>query len=116
MLDVLDALPSGFSLRGYLATETLVSATTIVVVLAAGAAGMLVIETRACVAVGVAISVMTIPVSACLGFAAGLGELSSLLSRLAVLGANIVMMLIGGLIVLAMQGGVARTSRGGSGR
>lgn len=102
-LDVVGALPDGFNLDEYSATQTHVTATTILVALGAGAAGMLAVETRASAAVGVAISVTTIPASAYLGVAIGVGDLSSSLSGLAVLAANIVTMLLGGSIVLAVQ-------------
>ena len=48
--------------------------TTILVALAAGVAGILAFETRAGAAVGVAISVTTIPASAYLGVSFGVGE------------------------------------------
>jgi len=103
VLKAFDALPTGFRLDEYSATQTHVSLTTVLVALAAGAAGMLAVETRASAAVGVAISVTTIPASAYLGVAIGLGELSSSLSGLAVLATNIAMMLIAGASVLAAQ-------------
>ena len=118
LLNVLDALPAGFTLDQYSATQTHVNATTILVALAAGVAGMLAVETRASAAVGVGISVTTIPASAYLGVAIGLGELSSSLSGLAVLTANITMMLLAGSTALAIQRRVAshanETSRSGS--
>lgn len=55
-------------------------AETILVALAAGVAGMLAVETRASMGVGVAISVTTIPAAAFLGVAAGIGELSKSLA------------------------------------
>jgi len=67
VLKAFDALPTGFRLDEYSATQTHVSLTTVLVALAAGAAGMLAVETRASAAVGVAISVTTIPASAYLG-------------------------------------------------
>ena len=54
-------------------------------------------------AVGIGISVTTIPASAYLGVAAGTGELGKSWSALGVLGANIAMMLLGGSIALAVQ-------------
>src|SRR5262249_3277861 len=103
LLDALDALPSGFALSEFTAAQTHVNATTILVALAAGVAGMLAVETRASSAVGVAISVTTIPATAYLGVAAGLGKFDSSLSALGVLAANIAMMLAGGSIALAIQ-------------
>jgi Domain of unknown function (DUF389) len=104
---VFDALAAGFTLDQFSAAQTHVNATTILVALAAGVAGMLAVETRASAAVGVGISVTTIPSSAYLGVAIGLGELSSSLSGLAVLAANIAMMLIAGSIALAIQRTIA---------
>ena len=102
-LDQLDILPRGFALDEFSAAQTHVNATTILVALAAGVAGMLAVETRASAAVGVAISVTTIPAVAYLGVALGIGELGKSLSALGVLGANVAMMLIGGSTALAVQ-------------
>jgi Domain of unknown function (DUF389) len=63
----------------------------------------LALETRASAAVGVAISVTTIPASAFLGVAAGIGELSDSLDALWVLFANVTMMLVGGSLTLIVQ-------------
>jgi hypothetical protein len=54
---------------------------------------MLALETRASSAVGVAISVTTIPASAYLGVAAGVKEVSKAFGALLVLGVNVVMLL-----------------------
>jgi uncharacterized hydrophobic protein (TIGR00271 family) len=107
LLDRFGALPAGFSLHEFSAAQTHVNATTILVALTAGVAGMLAVETRASAAVGVAISVTTIPAAAFLGVALGIGELDRSLSGLAVLGVNIVMMLVGGSITLAVQRALA---------
>jgi uncharacterized membrane protein len=71
--------------------------------LAAGVAGMLAVETRAGSAVGVAISVTTIPAVAYLGVAVGIGELDKAKSAVNVLLVNVAMMLLGGSIALAAQ-------------
>jgi uncharacterized hydrophobic protein (TIGR00271 family) len=102
-LDQLNLLPAGFSLHEFSAVQTHVNTTTILVALAAGVAGMLAVETRAGSAVGVAISVTTIPAVAYLGVALGMGELRTSLSALAVLAANVAMMLVGGSLALAIQ-------------
>jgi uncharacterized hydrophobic protein (TIGR00271 family) len=102
-------LPAGFSLTEIPTGQTHVNASTILVALAAGVAGMLAVETRASSAVGVAISVITIPAAAFLGVAVGIGDLDHSLSALAVLAANVAMMLIGGSSTLAVQR--TRTSR-----
>jgi uncharacterized hydrophobic protein (TIGR00271 family) len=102
-LDGFGLMPAGFSLHEYSAAQTHVNTTTILVAVTAGVAGMLAVETRASAAVGVAISVTTIPAAAFLGVALGIGELRNSLSALAVLGVNIAMMLIGGSATLALQ-------------
>jgi uncharacterized hydrophobic protein (TIGR00271 family) len=102
-LRLFDLLPAGFSLGEVPASQSHVNATTILVALSAGAAGMLAVETRASAAVGVAISVTTIPAAAYLGVALGTGELGGSVSALAVLAANIAMMLVGGSTALAVQ-------------
>jgi uncharacterized hydrophobic protein (TIGR00271 family) len=102
-LDRFELLPQGFSLQEFSAAQTHVNATTILVALAAGVAGMLAVETRTSSAVGVAISVTTIPAVAYLGVALGIGQLDTSLSALAVLAANVALMLIGGSLALATQ-------------
>jgi uncharacterized hydrophobic protein (TIGR00271 family) len=104
MLNLFGGLASGFSLQQHnIASQTSVSAETVLVALAAGIAGMLALETRASAAVGVAISVTTIPASAFLGVAAGIGQLSDSLGALWVLFANVTMMLVGGSLTLIVQ-------------
>ena len=103
VLDLLDLLPGGFSIGSVPAGQTHVGAETILVALAAGVVGMLAVETRASAAVGVAISVTTVPSVAYLGVAAGTGELRNSLSALSVLVVNVAMMLLGGSSVLAVQ-------------
>ena len=107
-LDGAGLLPASFHLTEFSAAETHVNTTTILVALTAGVAGMLAVETRASAAVGVAISVTTIPAAAYLGIALGIGEASKSLSALGVLGANIAMMLVGGSVALAVQRVFAR--------
>ena len=102
-VDVLGLLPDGFNLDEIPASQTHVHASTILVALSAGIAGMLAVETRASSAVGVAISVTTVPAVAYLGVAAGAGERGHTLSGLAVLSTNVAMMLIGGSAALALQ-------------
>jgi uncharacterized hydrophobic protein (TIGR00271 family) len=103
-LNLFDLLPAGFAVHETgLASQQHIEAETILVALAAGVAGMLAVETRASMGVGVAISVTTIPAAAFLGVAAGIGEFSKSLGALAVLGANIAMMLTGGSMALLVQ-------------
>jgi uncharacterized hydrophobic protein (TIGR00271 family) len=80
---------------------------TILVALAAGVAAMLSFETRAASAVGVAISVTTIPASALFGVSLGLGEVSVSWGAAAVLGVNVVLLLVSGVVTLAVQRGLA---------
>jgi uncharacterized hydrophobic protein (TIGR00271 family) len=76
---------------------------TVLVALAAGVAAMLSFETRAASAVGVAISVTTIPASALFGVSLGLGEVSVSWGAAGVLGVNVALLLISGTLTLAFQ-------------
>jgi uncharacterized hydrophobic protein (TIGR00271 family) len=80
-----------------------VNVATVGVALAAGVAGMLAFESRASFAVGVAISVTTIPAAAYMGVAAGLGQWSGSLGALSVLLVNLAMLLLSGTVTLAVQ-------------
>ncbi len=93
--------------RQFLASLSTVNISTPLVALAAGIAGILAFETRASSAVGVAISVTTIPASAYFGVAAGVGDASKALGALAVLGINIAMLLVGGSLTLLAQRAMA---------
>jgi uncharacterized hydrophobic protein (TIGR00271 family) len=109
LLDVTDWLPSGFAVgESALRGLTTVNSSTFIVALAAGAAGMLALETRASSAVGVAISVTTIPASAYLGVAAAVGEFDKATGAAAVLGVNVAMLTIGGTAALLVQRAFAR--------
>jgi uncharacterized hydrophobic protein (TIGR00271 family) len=104
LLSAFDLLPAGFALHETgIGAQQHVNAETISVALAAGLAGMLALETRASAGVGVAISVTTVPAAAFLGVAVGIGDLSKSLGALAVLAANVTMMLAGGSIALIAQ-------------
>jgi uncharacterized hydrophobic protein (TIGR00271 family) len=76
---------------------------TVLVALAAGVAAMLSFETRAAAAVGVAISVTTIPASALLGVAIGLGELSTAGGAAVVLAVNVTLLIVSGSLTLRAQ-------------
>jgi uncharacterized hydrophobic protein (TIGR00271 family) len=76
---------------------------TVLVALAAGVAAMLSFETRASTAVGVAISVTTIPASAYLGVALGSGDLSEGLGALLVLAVNVTLLIVSGTATLFVQ-------------
>lgn len=64
---------------------------------------MLALETRASAAVGVAVSVTTIPAAAYLGVAGGVGEIGTAIGALGVLGMNVLMMALGASGTLAVQ-------------
>ena len=113
LLDLVGLLPSSFEVgENALQGLTTINSSTVVVAFAAGVAGMLAIETRASAAVGVAISVTTIPASAYLGVAAGMGEIGKASGALAVLGTNVVMLLVGGSLTLVAQRALARRAGG----
>ena len=112
--DSLDLIPSAFSFErasSALGGLTEINDETIVVALAAGVAGMLALETRASSAVGVAISVTTIPAAAYLGVAAGLGELDKAVGAVGLLGMNVAMMVAGASITLVVQRALAARVR-----
>ena len=102
----LDLLPSGFDIHASstaLGGLTHVNNETIAVAFVAGIAGMLALETRASSSVGVAVSVTTIPASAYIGVATGVGEFDTVGGALGVLGTNILMMALGASSALAVQ-------------
>ena len=109
VLNSFDLLPKGFEVGhgGLLSGLSTVNIPTPLVALAAGVAGMLALETRASSAVGVAISVTTIPASAYLGVAVGVGVASKALGALLVLAINVAMLLVGGCVTLLMQRALA---------
>jgi hypothetical protein len=75
----------------------------VLVALAAGVAAMLAFETRASAAVGVAISVTTIPASAYIGVALGAGEAGAADGAAVVLAVNVAMLLLSGSATHAVQ-------------
>jgi uncharacterized hydrophobic protein (TIGR00271 family) len=112
ILEPLDLLPSDFEIgSSVLSGLTTVNVSTIGVALAAGVAGMLALETRASAAVGVGISITTIPAAAYLGVAAGLGEADEAWGALAVLGVNVAMLLVAGTLTLVLQRRLTDTER-----
>jgi uncharacterized hydrophobic protein (TIGR00271 family) len=110
VFNALDLLPKVIDLthQQFLAGLSTVNLSTPIVALVAGVAGMLALETRASSAVGVAISVTTIPASAYLGVAAGVGEVTKAAGALLVLGINVAMLLVGGCATLVAQRALAR--------
>ncbi len=73
------------------------------IALGAGVAAMLSFETRAATAVGVAISVTTVPASAFFGVACALSEWSEAWGAMVVLGINLTLLVVGGTITLWLQ-------------
>jgi uncharacterized hydrophobic protein (TIGR00271 family) len=107
--DRLGLIPSSFDIDStVLGSLTDVNNETIVVALAAGVAGMLALETRASSGVGVAVSVTTIPAAAYLGVAAALGETGEAMGALAVLSANVAMLVAAASGTLVLQRVLAR--------
>ena len=105
LLDLTGFLEDGFNVDqssiSELAAHTDYS--TVLVALAAGVAAMLSFETRASTAVGVAISVTTIPASAYLGVAFGSGDAAEGLGALLVLAVNVVLLIVSGTATLFVQ-------------
>jgi uncharacterized hydrophobic protein (TIGR00271 family) len=104
LLSWVDILPTGFTVeQSSLSTLAHTDYSTVLIALAAGVAAMLSFETRASAAVGVAISVTTIPASAYLGVAIGAGGISEALGALAVLLINVTLLIVSGSLTLAVQ-------------
>jgi uncharacterized hydrophobic protein (TIGR00271 family) len=99
-----DLLPAGFSVeQSSLSTLAHTDYSTVLIALAAGVAAMLSFETRASAAVGVAISVTTIPASAYLGVAIGAAGIGKALGALAVLVINVTLLIVSGTVTLYVQ-------------
>ena len=104
LLSLFGFLPDGFEVeQSSLSTLAKTDYTTVLVALAAGIAGMLSFETRASAAVGVAISVTTIPASAYLGVALGAGGIDHAFGALLVLALNVALMITSGTMTLIVQ-------------
>lgn len=76
---------------------------TVMIALGAGIAGILSFETRAASAVGVAISVTTVPASAYFGVALALGAAGRAWGSLLVLGINLACLVFGGTLTVTVQ-------------
>jgi uncharacterized hydrophobic protein (TIGR00271 family) len=114
LLNAFALLPSGFNVgESSLSGLTTVNSATIGVALAAGVAGMLALETRASAAVGVGISITTIPAAAYLGVAIGVREAHRIPGALAVLAVNVAMLLLAGSATLLVQRRLAARRRPG---
>ena len=81
---------------------------TVLIALVAGVAAMLSFETRASAAVGVAISVTTIPASAYWGVALGAGQAGGAVGALLVLAVNVFLLVVSGSATLWVQRRLAR--------
>ncbi|MCO5314807.1 MAG: DUF389 domain-containing protein [Solirubrobacterales bacterium] len=76
---------------------------TVMIALAAGVAAILTFETRTATAVGVAISVTTVPASAYFGVALAFGDQGRAWSALLVLGINLICLVVAGTLTIALQ-------------
>lgn len=104
LLRLFGLLPDGFEVeQSSLSTLATTDYSTVLVALAAGIAGMLSFETRASAAVGVAISVTTMPASAYLGVALGAGGIDHALGTLLVLALNVTLLIASGTATLLVQ-------------
>jgi uncharacterized hydrophobic protein (TIGR00271 family) len=100
----LDLLPHGFTVEeSSLSTLAKTDYSTVLIALAAGVAAMLSFETRTSSAVGVAISVTTMPASAYLGVAIGAGGAEQALGALVVLLINVSLLIVSGSLTLLLQ-------------
>ncbi len=97
-------LPDHFAVeQSSLSTLAKTDYSTVLIALAAGVAAMLSFETRASAAVGVAISVTTIPASAYLGVALGGGGIEHALGAAVVLAINVSLLIVSASLTLAVQ-------------
>jgi uncharacterized hydrophobic protein (TIGR00271 family) len=88
---------------GGLGTLTTTDITTVIVAFAAGVAGMLAFETRAAAAVGVAISVTTIPAIAYFAVAVVLDDFNDAWGALGVLVTNVFFLIAAGTLTVCIQ-------------
>jgi len=104
LLKVTGLLPDGFQVENSsLVNLAHTDYSTVLIALAAGVAAMLSFETKASAAVGVAISVTTIPASAYLGVAIGGGGIEHALGAAAVLAINVSLLIVSGTLTLLIQ-------------
>jgi uncharacterized hydrophobic protein (TIGR00271 family) len=104
LLNVSGILPDGFQVeQSSLNTLAHLDYSTVLVAAAAGIAAMLSFESGAAAAVGVAISVTTIPASAYLGVAIGGGGIDNALGAMAVLAVNVALLILTGSLTLLVQ-------------
>jgi len=104
LLKLTGLLPDGFRVEdSSLHNLVHLDYSTVLVAAAAGIAAMLSFETGAAAAVGVAISVTTMPASAYLGVAIGGGGIEQALGAIVVLVVNIALLLLTGSLTLLVQ-------------
>jgi uncharacterized hydrophobic protein (TIGR00271 family) len=97
-------LPDGFQVEhSSLHTLAHLDYSTVLVAAAAGVAAMLSFESGAAAAVGVAISVTTIPASAYLGVAIGGGGIGQATGAIVVLAVNVALLIVTGSLTLLVQ-------------
>jgi uncharacterized hydrophobic protein (TIGR00271 family) len=101
---VANLLPAGYELS-QTTVQSLATYNVMIVIiaLAAGVAGMFAFETKAGAAVGVAISVTTIPATAYAGASIGLQQATHAQEALVMLMVNVIMLLLGATTGLAVQ-------------
>jgi uncharacterized hydrophobic protein (TIGR00271 family) len=104
LLKITGFLPDGFEVENSsLVNLAHTDYSTVLIALAAGVAAMLSFETKASAAVGVAISVTTIPASAYLGVAIGGGGIEHAMGAAAVLAINVSLLIVSGSLTLLIQ-------------
>jgi uncharacterized hydrophobic protein (TIGR00271 family) len=104
LLKATGLLPDGFEVEHSSLTNLAhTDYSTVLIALAAGVAAMLSFETKASAAVGVAISVTTIPASAYLGVAIGGGGIEHAIGALVVLLINVSLLIVSGSLTLLAQ-------------
>jgi uncharacterized hydrophobic protein (TIGR00271 family) len=114
LLDLIGILGDSFVLGDSgLGSLANIDYSTVLVALAAGVAAILSFETRASAAVGVAISVTTIPAAGFLGVALALGDASNAGGAALVLAVNVILLIVSGSITLAVQHALATRDAGG---
>ena len=106
---VTNQIPSGYALP-IASVEAVATYSVIIVIIAfaAGIAGIFAFETKAGSAVGVAISVTTIPAAAYIGASIGLQQTTSATEALGMLTVNVLMLLLGAIVGLMVQLAVGR--------
>jgi uncharacterized hydrophobic protein (TIGR00271 family) len=104
LLKLTGLLPDGFQVEDSgLSSFAHTDYSTVLIALAAGVAAMLAFETRTSAAVGVAISVTTMPASAYLGVAIGGGGSEDAIGAVVVLAVNVALLITSGTATLLVQ-------------